>query len=68
MCDQRNNERSSEFDSTREVYNQNKQVARFHPVEVRFPLTIFNNCTRNVMNAWSDSILSPIFLAKLTFY
>ena len=24
----------SEFDSTREVYNQNKQVARFHPVEV----------------------------------
>ena len=35
MCDHRNNDRSNEFDSTREVYNQNKQVAWFYPVEVR---------------------------------
>lgn len=66
MCDQHKNERSSEFDGTREVYNQ---INNLHDSS-RFKFTHFSvstdsiTCTRSVMNAWSESVLSPIFLAK----
>ena len=71
MCNQHSNKRSSEFDSTREVYNQINNLAN----SSQFNFTGFNKInvstdnitfTRNVLkkNAWSDSVPSPIFWLK----